>query len=173
MERNYENVVATFDSNDEAHEISVQIKNGLYLMGESRFIENPEVTSQQYLDYISKIQNTMNGHYDNLKSLHGDYRVVKDNAVPDFVSIAKNIIANTKPKMFFTVKVSDTRIDVDNDGSIQSFPNNINSSAKVLDLANSTPKEGMGYKLSHHGREVLKTQNKGHFMKRLTSFFEH
>lgn len=115
----------------------------------------------------------MNGHYDNLKSLHGDYRVVKDNAVPDFVSIAKNIIANTKPKMFFTVKVSDTRIDVDNDGSIQSFPNNINSSAKVLDLANSTPKEGMGYKLSHHGREVLKTQNKGHFMKRLTSFFEH
>mgnify|MGYP000925498613 FL=1 len=46
MERNYENVVATFDSNDEAHEISVQIKNGLYLMGESRFIENPEVTSQ-------------------------------------------------------------------------------------------------------------------------------
>ena len=173
MERNYEHVVATFDSNDEAHEISVQIKNGLYLMGESRFIENPEVTSQQYLDYISKIQNTMNGHYDNLKSLHGDYRVVKDNAVPDFVSIAKNIIANTKPKMFFIVKVSDTRIDVDNDGSIQSFPNNINSSAKVLDLANSTPKEGMGYKLSHHGREVLKTQNKGHFMKRLTSFFEH
>lgn len=173
MERNYENVVATFDSNDEAHEISVQIKNGLYLMGETRFIENPEVTSQQYLDYISKIQKTMNGHYDNLKSLHGDYRVVKDNAVPDFVSIAKNVISNTKPKMFFKVKVSDTRIDVDNDGSIQSFPNNINSSAKVLDLANSTPKEGVGYKLSHHGREVLKTQNKGHFMKRLASFFEH
>lgn len=66
MERNYENVVATFDSDDEAHEISVQIKNGLYLMGETRFIENPEVTSQQYLDYISKIQQTMNGHYDKL-----------------------------------------------------------------------------------------------------------
>ena len=173
MERNYENVVATFESDDEAHDVAVQIKNGLYLMGETRFIENPEVTSQQYLDYISKIQKTMNEHYDNLKSLHGDYRVVKDNTIPDFTSIAKSVIANTKPKMFFTIKVSDTKIDVDNDGNTQSFPNNVNSSVKVLNLADNTPKEGVGYKLLHHGREVLKTQNKGHFLKKLQSFFEH
>lgn len=174
-EEEYDKVIYTLENigaNKESIELANQVKNGFFVLGDTKFIENPEITPEQYLDFVIKIHKILTENYLHLLNLQKGVRVVERNDVPDFPSFVKDIISNKKPTIVFSVKVTKTKISVDNGKDCWSFANNNRSGNKVYDILVSSKIDGMGYELLHHGREVLKTRDYNEFIQKIVSFFD-
>lgn len=120
----------------DAVEWANQVKNGFYLLSQTTFVDDPNISLGQYYDYVEKIWETMIDNYEPLYKKYGSHQIVASNRIPNFPDILRKIWKEKRPQSDLAIKILE---------QVRNVMRQISDKDRVVSRLQEVAKENEGY----------------------------
>lgn len=120
----------------DAVEWANQVKNGFYLLSQTTFVDDPNISLGRYYDYVEKIWGTMFYNYELLYEKYGSHQIVASNRIPNFPDILRDIWKKNRPQSDLAIKILE---------QVRNVMRQISDKDRVISRLREVAKENEGY----------------------------